>query len=208
MYDTAYMFGLSVTDSSSAIGKRWYGKKIKLHMSRIDGQIWERLYGEFSIARPSPTVLSQWPNPFLKISTVNGKRKGEICALPRADRMDNLAVESIACRRFSKLSDHAQYEFSGVLGKYPISSMIIERQGNALSGCFRYAPHADTCIELRGEIYEDQFISLREFAGQGGCVSGTFRGRLSHGGLSGRWESSDSAKAFQFNLLLQGFPDD
>ncbi|CAB3766706.1 hypothetical protein [Paraburkholderia humisilvae] len=207
LYGAAYMFALSLIDSSREIGKRWFGEKIELPVARIDSGIWDHIYGEFSKNKSFSAHLYRWPDVSLKISKINGDRLPETCFLPLPGKEDRFPVESIACRPIGEIADGGSYELSGTIGKYAISSMRIERQGSKVSGCYRYTRRMDNCLKIHGKIYENESISLREFASQSGRISGLFQGRVSHGRLSGRWNSTDDSRILQFNLLLQGFPD-
>ena len=202
-----YSISISMMASSRELGSRWFMRKIKLKNREIDGQMWDRIYTQFSDAKFSTAHLSRWPYPLLPVSVAKGMHSVHPCYLPTSSKDGDLPIESIACQPIVEILDGKNYEFSGAIGAHAISSMSIHRRGRFLSGCYQYARYKKDCIQVRGEIRDNGAISLREFASNGDRESGLFDGAISQGKFSGEWRAAGSERAFPFDFLLQGFPD-
>jgi hypothetical protein len=205
--NAGYSISISMMASSRELGSRWIMREIRLKNREIDGQIWDRIYKQFSDTKVSTVRLSRWPYPLLPVSAVKAMHSVHSCYLPASGKDGDLPIESIACRSVVEILDGGDYEFSGAVGTHAISGMSIHRQGRLLSGCYRYAQYKEDCIQLRGEIRDNGSISLREFAGNDGGASGLFDGAISQGKFSGEWRAAGGERTFPFDFLLQGFPD-
>ncbi|CAB3674111.1 hypothetical protein LMG24238_02260 [Paraburkholderia sediminicola] len=204
--NSVYYFSISLMDSSAKSGPLWSGRKVVTQNLRVTDDILDRA-GELASKQQFGSLLSSgWPSTKLYVATSTLETRSEQCFIPFGSEDSALPLDLMACRPLKVPMNNGQYDLTGLLDKKYLIELTLNRNGNSISGRYRYLHRSDKFIKVEGSLAQDGTLSMTEFGGKSGGISGYFYGVVVDGAFSGEWMSPDKTRRLPFFMYMQGFP--
>ncbi|GGC50419.1 hypothetical protein GCM10011400_42300 [Paraburkholderia caffeinilytica] len=204
---SVYYFSISLMQSTAKTGPLWVGRKITGPTLEIDEHTLDNAGNLASEQKFYSLIPSGWPSAKLYVATDARNPKGEQCFVPFDSQDSTIPIDVVACRPLRLPVEDGDYDLSGVLDKNLFIAISITKHGDTVTGQYRYLRHPDKFIKIEGTLAKNGSLSLTEFGGKGGAVSGYFHGLIQAGKISGEWETPDKSKCLPFSIYQQGFSE-
>ena len=203
--NSVYYFSISLMASSAKSGPLWSGRKIVTQKLKVGDDILDRA-GDLASKQQFGSLLpSGWPSTKLYVATSTRETKSEQCFVPFGFEDSVLPLDLMACRPLKVPMNNGQYDLTGLLDKKYLMELAMSKNGDSIAGRYRYPRRSDKFIKLEGSLTQDGTLSMTEFGGKSGAISGYFHGVVVDGALSGEWTSPDKSRRLPFSMYMQGF---